>query len=221
MPGTCAVRPSVEAVRLPILFKLVVGAAVEWYSGIDWRLLVVAAVCLCQHEDNAETHIVMNVLEKLDMMIAGLRNFTETLWSQTCTVFDDNQDLVLDENRWQMEESKMPSGENIRPEYGNVYAAYKGFFEPNLRDSGAFHASLTVAHDDSHIWVTSTDPKWDSPIPATWLPHKEGDQSLHERYGEVLGVSAEFVSSTMVPLVLDTFIMNLRYALQNGVIYRG
>lgn len=162
----------------------------------------------------------MGVLEKLDTMIAGLRSFTETLWSQTCNVFYDNQDLMLDENRLQLEENRKPNGESITPYYGEVYAQYKGFYTPDLRDSGLFYASLAVAFDGNSIWITSTDPKWEQPIPATWLPHKDGDQSLHERYGDVLGVSKEFVGDVMVPLVLDAFIMNLRYALQNGAVHR-
>ena len=160
----------------------------------------------------------MGDLEKLDMMIAGLRRFRETLWSQTVTVFYDNQDMVFDENRRQLEEKKRPDGSDIMPYYGQVYAEYKGFVKPDLRDTGAFYESLTLEHDGESVWVTSTDWKWLYPIPPTWLPHPDGDESLHERYGNVLGVSKEFVSSTMVPLVLDAFIINLRYALRNGAI---
>jgi hypothetical protein len=151
-------------------------------------------------------------------MIAGLQSFSETLWDQTVTVFYDNQDLMLDENRRQLEDSLRPDGSDIMPEYGEVYAEYKGFVKPDLRDTGAFYESLTLEHNEESVWVTSTDWKWLYPIPPTWLPHHGVDESLQERYGEVLGVSKEFVSSAMVPLVLDAFIVNLRYALGNGAI---
>lgn len=104
-----------------------------------------------------------------------------------------------------------PDGSEISPKYATgksywdeTYADYKRtgagsrydvperpFDSPNLALSGDFHRSVHVEVGDDGFEVTASDYKWESPEP--------GKQSIHERYGDVLGVPDEYLEQVARP----------------------
>lgn len=71
---------------------------------------------------------------------------------------DVDQELI-DINREQMQESKRADDELITPKYSPGYAKFKGFQNPNLKLTGAFHRFMTFITDGRQFFFSSDDEK--------------------------------------------------------------
>lgn len=96
-----------------------------------------------------------------------------------------NTDLLETLNAEQMMEGKRADGSTIEPQLRNVdYAAQKPrnpkrrFLTPNLRDTGAFHRSITAKLRGKKITFNATDSK---------------KNKLIAKYGKVLGLNRDSI----------------------------
>lgn len=77
-------------------------------------------------------------------------------------IADSLQDVseeLIDINREQMQESKRADDQLITPKYSPGYAKFKGFQNPNLKLTGAFHEFMTFLTDGRMFQISSDDEK--------------------------------------------------------------
>jgi hypothetical protein len=77
-------------------------------------------------------------------------------------IADSLQDVseeLIDINREQMQDSKRADDQPITPKYSPGYAKFKGFPNPNLKLTGAFHRFMTFFTDGREFFLSSDDEK--------------------------------------------------------------
>lgn len=141
----------------------------------------------------------------IDEMITAIGSID--IEDMTITSLMEHSDEVVAENVMQMRRGLMPDGSLIEPEYSRLdsqYGSYawskreggwnaydlpeRPYYTPNLAKTGAFHEGLYMERNGNEAEIKSADSKWE------FIRNK---QSLHERYGEVLGIPEEYMENTL------------------------
>ena len=161
----------------------------------------------------------MSAYEKIERFRSAFESASSTLTEKFTSYFDENREVVEDEIVMQLRRGQMPDGSKIEPAYDNVYSTYawmkrndtrfsrydlaeRPYYTPNLGLTGNFYSGITVVIEADAVSFTSTDSKWE---------HNIGDHDpLRTRYGDVLGLSAEYVDTTVKPAVKEAILADLR-----------
>lgn len=160
-------------------------------------------------------------------MATALASSGTTIKEAFLDYFTEHEQEVKDANIMQMRRGLMPDGEPIMPGYlwGDSYYAYRKrykakynrfdlmerpYLTPNLGLTGAFYNGIIVVKEDNAVYFTSIDHKWESAIDGY---HGEPHAPLHERYGNVLGLSREYIADIVVPKMKQDIIVKLRTSL--------
>lgn len=109
------------------------------------------------------------------------RAFNANIASHQATAIQQSEKVLVDLNRSQMLSSKTSKDSPITnlqtgsTTYSPSYAAYKGFNNPNLKDTGDFQKDMFLVASNSEWFINSID--WKSP-------------SLTARYGDdIFGIA--------------------------------
>lgn len=110
-----------------------------------------------------------------------VNEFTANFNRIAAEVIDGNQD-VLDLNREQLQDSRMPNDQAITPDYSPFYAAYKREFHPSSYGDGRVNLFLYGnLYKTMNIKVLANEY-----IITTDVPYAG---KLKRKYGEYLGIS--------------------------------
>ena len=105
--------------------------------------------------------------------------FTENINLYIESVVDDNQELI-DLNREQLRAQMTTLDKEIRPEYTDVTFAKKGFWTPNLYDTGDMFRSMTIeSTKGGKYFIKSTVEYW---------------EKLNEKYDDAFGIALSKMS---------------------------
>jgi len=66
---------------------------------------------------------------------------------------------LVDLNKKQLNQSKLSTGAAIKPLYSKMYAQYKGFKTPDLKDTGDFYREMFIKYASKSYTISSDDWK--------------------------------------------------------------
>ena len=98
-------------------------------------------------------------MEELDELVLKLESIIDFQRVFLREVVSENEQLIAGLVTSQMERGETGEGTPIRPEYSPGYAAFKGFSTPDLKLTGAFHASVYADAEQDDIIIDATDSK--------------------------------------------------------------
>lgn len=155
-------------------------------------------------------------MSKLQDMADAFASITNDMFGGCLVSYTkDNEAEIVNANIEQMRKGLTPEGNEINPAYKSIayanrkrnnpkYNKYdnpsRPFMVPNLGLTGAFYGGITIEYDTDAVSFTSTDAKWDN----------MGSTTLHEKYGDVLGVPEWYMTSTFLPGVRDVAIDTIK-----------
>lgn len=155
----------------------------------------------------------MNALERLQSNLSSVQANLATI-AMDLTM--EHSEDIINANIEQMRLGRMPDDSYIVPEYdtisdywyhkrnpgGEPFGIYSQFDNPNrpelipnLGNTGAFYESIFTYLSDNELWISATDPKWESPI--------GNHTSLYERYGDVLGMPTRYMDEELRPAIAE------------------
>ena len=193
---------------------------IVYSNGIVHARRMDACLPIHSNKDSAETD--MNALERMSQNLVNVKQNIATI---TMDITETHSDEICDANQLQMQHGLRPNGDYIYPFYEMQYNTYWRFkrepggegagiyntFDmpqrpqevPNLGNTGRFYNSLTTVRYGDELYIDAADPKWNNPIAPNHI-------SLHDRYGEVLGIPTEFMDVQLRPIIKEELLIKLK-----------
>jgi hypothetical protein len=125
--------------------------------------------------------------------------FVANLDVMIADALQDVSDELIDINREQMQESKRSDDELITPKYSPGYAKFKGFQNPNLKLTSAFHRFMTFVTDGRMFQISSDDEKT-AKLTGKYSPKIFG--IAPSKQGKAQGISLSSLARTFNKFVL-------------------
>jgi hypothetical protein len=101
-------------------------------------------------------------------------SFNANIKLHEATAIQLSEKVLVGLNRSQMLASKNAKDKTITPKYSFSYASYKGFSNPNLKDTGDFQKNMFLIAKHDEYFINSID--WKAPI-------------LEVRYADIFGIA--------------------------------